>query len=83
MKAISPDGRVFETLEFLKIEFDHTEPVYKYKFSTKDRIVTSSARHLWGVWDKKTKKLKMIKMSDIDIERHELLVQELTTTNFI
>ncbi len=75
MRTELPDGRIFETQEFLKIEFDPNEPVYKYKFFTVDRKVVSSARHSWVVWDKEIQNLAMIKMSDVDIDKHMLLIQ--------
>lgn len=75
MKTVLPDGRVFETKPFIKIEYNPEEPVYKYTFRTDDRDVKSSARHEWAVWDKKTKDVDMIKMSEIKIEQHELLTQ--------
>lgn len=75
MKTILPDGRIFETKLFLTIDFDDSEPVYKYQFTTDDRIVKSSARHTWAVWDKTHKLCAMIEMSMIDKEKHELLVQ--------
>lgn len=75
MKTILPDGRVFETSPFLDIIFKDEEPVYKYFFITKDREVKSSARHEWGVWDKKTKEVVMKRMEDITIENDELLLQ--------
>lgn len=75
MKTILPDGRVFETIPFEFIEYNPTEPVYSFKFATKDRNVKSSARHLWAVWDKTSHTIDMIRMDAIDIEKHELLIQ--------
>lgn len=75
MKTVLPDGRVFETQPFLTIETDDTEPVYIYTFTTNDRTVKSSAGHEWGVWNKKTKSLEMVKMQYISKEDHELLIQ--------
>lgn len=75
MKTILPDGRVFETLPFLQIQYTPEEPVYKFEFVTPDRKVKSSARHLWAVWDKKKKDIDLIRMDEIIIEKHELLVQ--------
>lgn len=75
MKTILSDGRVFETLPFLSIQYNPNEPVYKFIFITSDRNVKSSERHLWAVWDKKTYDVGMIRMDEIDIEKHELLIQ--------
>ncbi len=75
MKTVLPDGRVFETQPFLKIQFNPAEPVYKFEFVTSDRTVKSSARHLWAVWDKHSKDVDMIRMDAIEIEKHELLIQ--------
>ena len=75
MKTILPDGRIFETQPFTKIDFIDTENVYKYVFETKDRIVKSSAGHEWGVWDKIKKEVLMKKMNDIKIDIDELLIQ--------
>lgn len=75
MKTILPDGRVFETLPFLSITFNPDEPVYKFTFVTSDRNVKSSSRHLWAIWDKVEKNVDMIRMDEIDIDNHELLVQ--------
>ena len=75
MKTVLPDGRVFETLSIIKIEFNPLEPVYKYKFETVDRTVKSSKQHEWGVWDKNTKQIAMKRMEDISKEVDELLVQ--------
>jgi hypothetical protein len=75
MKTILPDGRVFETKEFISIQYNPEEPVYKYTFLTDDRKVQSSARHEWAVWNKETKDVDMIRMDTIDINQHELLIQ--------
>ena len=75
MKTVLPDGRVFETMPFLKIEYNPSEPVYKFEFITSDRSVKSSARHLWAVWDKKQRNVDMVRMDAIEIENHELLIQ--------
>jgi hypothetical protein len=75
LKTTLPDGRVFETLPFIQIDYDPLEPVYKFAFITSDRKVRSSARHLWAVWDKKARDVSMIRMDAIDIDNHELLVQ--------
>lgn len=75
MKTVLDDGRIFETKPFLNIEFKENEPVYKYVYTTDDRIVKSSARHTWAVWNKKSKQFAMIRMDKIDISKHELLVQ--------
>ena len=75
MKTILSDGRIFETKEFISITYDPEEPVYKYTFLTDDRKVQSSARHEWAVWNKLTKKVDMIRMDSIDINQHELLIQ--------
>ena len=75
MKTTLPDGRIFETKPFLTITYIPNEPVYKYIFKTDDRLVKSSDRHEWAVWDKIKKDVDMIKMSEIKIEQHELLIQ--------
>jgi len=75
MQTVLADGRIFYTMPFLKIEFNPNEKVYKYIFETNDRIVKSSSRHEWGVWDKSSKEILMKKMEDIDIEKDELLIQ--------
>jgi len=75
MKTILEDGRIFETKPFLEIQYNPKELVYKFKFVTDDRIVTSSPTHLWAVWDKKTKDICMKQMDVIDINMHELLIQ--------
>ena len=75
MKTILPDGRIFETKEFLSITYDPEEPVYKYTFITDDRKVKSSARHKWAICDKVKKEIDFIRMDEIDIEKHELLIQ--------
>ena len=75
MKTVLPDGRVFETLPFLQIQYMPDEPVYKFEFITHDRKVKSSARHEWAVWDKHAKDFDMVRMDKIIIEKHELLVQ--------
>lgn len=76
MKTVLPDGRTFETMPFLNIEYDSSKPVYKYKFSTKDRTVESSERHEWIVWNKETKDIDLIRMDEIDSNKHELLIQD-------
>jgi len=75
MKTVLPDGRVFETMPFLKIDYNPNEKVYKYTYETRDRTVKSSAGHTWGVWDKQTKDILMVKMDNINLEKHELLIQ--------
>lgn len=75
MIATLPDGRIFETKEFITILHKPEEPVYKYLFVTDDRKVKSSARHEWAVWDKEEKTIDMIRMDAIDIDKHELLIQ--------
>ena len=75
MKTLLPDGRVFETKEFIAIVYHPNEPVYKYTFITDDRKVKSSARHEWAVWDKETKEIEMLRMDTIDQHKHELLIQ--------
>lgn len=75
MKAVFPDGRIFETQPFIKILFDPTKPVYQYEFETADRTVKSSARHLWGVWNKITRDVDMIRMDELNTMDYELLVQ--------
>jgi len=75
MKTVLSDGRVFETLPFLKIEYNEEESVYKYTFETVDRIVKSSAGHMWGVWDRETKEVTMKRMDTIKIGCDELLIQ--------
>lgn len=75
MKTKLPDGRVFETMPILNIKFNSQEPVYKFEFSTTDRQIKSSSRHLWAVWDKHTHTLDMVRMDTIDVEKHELLIQ--------
>jgi len=75
MQTILPDGRVFETQPFLKIDFLEDEKVYKYVFETKDRTVKSSAGHEWGVWDNVKKEILMKKMTEIKIGIDELLIQ--------
>lgn len=75
VKTLLSDGRIFETLPFIEIQYKPEEPVYKFEFITPDRKVRSSARHLWAVWDKQTRDIEMIRMDEIVIEKHELLVQ--------
>jgi len=75
MKTMLSDGRIFETKEFKLIKYNPQEPVYKYTFVTDDRNVKSSARHEWVVWNKQSKNIEMIKMSDITIEDYELITQ--------
>lgn len=75
MKTILPDGRVFETIPFIAILYYPEEPVYKFEFITSDRCVKSSSRHTWGVWDKENKNITMIRMDEININQHELLIQ--------
>lgn len=75
MKTVLPDGRIFETLPFIQIQYNPEEPVYKFEFVTSDRKVKSSARHLWAVWDKVSRDIDMVRMDEIIIEKHELLVQ--------
>jgi len=70
-----PDGRIFKTIPFISIEYKPDEKVYKYVYTTDDRIVKSSARHEWGIWDKKLKQIYMKSMSEIDKNIDELLVQ--------
>jgi len=75
MKTVLADGRIFETMEFLSINFDDSKPVYKYSFTTVDREVKTSAGHEWIVWNKITKQVEMLRMSDIIKDEHELLIQ--------
>jgi len=75
MKTVLDDGRVFETMPFIKIEYNPDEPVYKYFFVTADRTVKSSARHVWAVWDTQNRDVALTRMDAIDVDRHELLVQ--------
>jgi len=75
MKTTLPDGRIFETVPFLEINYISEEPVYKFVFRTPEREVKSSARHKWLVWDKKLNDFFMLTMEEINIEKHELLIQ--------
>jgi hypothetical protein len=75
MKTRLEDGRVFETMPFESIQEIPSESVYKFVFTTRDRIVKSSARHKWVVWNKKTSKIGMVRMDKIGIDKHELFVQ--------
>lgn len=75
MKTLLSDGRIFETKPFLSIEYNNAEPVYKYEFKTDDRVVKSSSRHEWVVWDRKMKEVVMLKMDTISMDNHELIIQ--------
>ena len=75
MIAKLDDGRVFKTDKILKIEFDDTERVYKYKMITETMNIKSSERHKWLVWDKELKNFDLIEMKKLDKNKHELLMQ--------
>ena len=75
MKTQLPDGRIFQTLPFLDIVYRPDEKVYKFEFVTSDRKVKSSERHLWAVWNKIEFDIDMIRMDEININKHELLIQ--------
>lgn len=75
MKTKLDDGRIFETIPFLEINFNDAERVYKFEFITKERRVKSSSQHRWLVWDKEIASIYLERMNKIDINKHELIVQ--------
>ena len=75
MKTRLEDGRIFETTPFESIVRDPSKPVYEFLFVIKDRRVESSPQHQWMVWNKRDVEIEMVRMDEIEIDTHELILQ--------